>query len=186
MLLSRLQPRAGELHTDDLPPGYARTSAGLLPGKTQPGARFAPDSTTSRSDLRRFEPQPHRPAPSFTLTWGGETADGGYSVQVPPSELRKTHFELGRETPTYESSSRAVHTRQLAGTGQQALPPFGAILVEGDRGTEYNIVHGGPPMPPSRYYEPSLPMQIRSSFRPSEPLPQGQRYNTITGEVQNW
>ena len=75
----------------------------------------------------------------------------------------------------------------LAGSGQQALLPFGAATdAEGERGTEYHIVHGGAPLPPSRYYEPKLPMQLRNTFKPEPALPRGQRYNTITGEVQRW
>ncbi|KAJ1628125.1 hypothetical protein T492DRAFT_1020176 [Pavlovales sp. CCMP2436] len=187
LLRAKLEPRAGVLKDDDLAPGWSRTSAGLLPGKTGGrNAQFAADSTTSRADMRRYFPQPARVVPSFTLSWGQEAGKEGYSVQVPPSELNKTHFEIGREVLKYETASRAVHTRQQAGTGQQALKPFGAREEDGDKGTEYNIVHGGAPMAPSRYYEPSLPMQVRNSFRP-DPIPTGgQRFNTITGELQRW
>lgn len=186
LLRAKLEPRSGVLVESDLAPGYSRTSAGLLPGKTQPGARMAPDSSTSRSELRRHHPMPARPQPSFTLSWEPNAGQPGYSVVVPPTELNKAHFHIGTERLDYGTASRAVHTQQVPGTGQQALPPFGALVQVGDKGTEFNIVHGGKPYKPSRYYEPSLPAQYRNSFRPAEPLPRGQRYNTITGELQNW
>ena len=186
VLRARLEPRAGVLVEMDLPPGYSRTSAGLLPGKTTRGARFAPESTTHRSDMRAHMPQPPRAVPSFTLSWGASGAHPGYSIQVPPNELGKTHFELGREPLDYATATRAAHTEQARGTGQQALKAFGVAAESGDRGTDYHILHGGAPFKPSRYYEPALPAQIRHSFRPVDVPTAPQRYNTITGELQRW
>lgn len=187
LLRAKLEHRAGEAKDEDLPLGFSKTSHGLLPGKTLAGARFGADSTTYRSDMRRFEPMPGRAVPSFTLSWKSGIGQEEFSVQVPPSELNKAHFELGREPMEYVSAMRATHGVQQPGSGQQALPPFGAATdAEGERGTEYHIVHGGAPLPPSRYYEPKLPMQLRNTFKPEPALPRGQRYNTITGEVQRW
>lgn len=183
ILRARLEPRCGEFRDEDLPMGYARTSRGLLPGKT-PGARFETESTY-RSDMKRH-PLPQRTQQQFTLSWGNAIGSEDMSMVVPPSELMKTHFEVGREKLDYKTSTRAAHTVQKPGTGQQALKAFGEIIQEGDKGTEYHIVHGGEPFKPSRYYEPSLPMGKRNSWRPEPYAPPGRHYNTLTGELMPW
>lgn len=136
--------------------------------------------------MRRYHPQPARTAPSFTLNWAAQVGADAYSVVVPISELNKTHFQVGLEQLDYQTSTRAAHTAQAPGSGQQALGPFGAVVEPENKGTDFNIVHGGAPFKPSLYYEPSLPAQMRNSFRPDPVAPRGHRYNTITGELQTW
>lgn len=182
LLRAKLDYRAGVDKDEYLAPGYSRHSRGLLPGKTA-GARFE-GLTTYRADHRRLGPV-RREQPSLTLTWVNAIGSADAQVQVPPSELMNTHFTLGKEPLDYSTSTSTVHVPQERGTGQEALPAFGEIAQEGPRGTEYNIVHGGEPMKPSRYYDPSMPMGLRSSWR-EERLAPGTRVNTITGALQNW
>lgn len=188
LLRCRLEPRAGGQAEGALPLGYSRSSAGLLPGK-MPGARFAPDSTTHRADMRRYAPQPERAVPSFTLSWDAQVGEPRLSVHVGAAELNRPHFDFGRQPRDYATAAHAAHIEQVPGSGQQAHKAFGSArpsagpwLEPGGTGAEYNIIHGGRPLArpgPAK-------AEIRNSFRPDEPLPRGLRYNTITGEPQRW